>query len=155
MSELKNSAVFHFIGTIDELNSHLGLVKALFSSGEAVLPVCHFIEKIQHNLMKLMSHASDVNNNEYFFLENEVTELEKEIDKLSENLPKLTGFVLPGKNIMEAQIQIARSIARRAERFFFTVNEEHVLCTSAGEYLNKLSGYLFVLSQQESLKNLT
>jgi cob(I)alamin adenosyltransferase len=78
-------------------------------------------------------------------------ELKKEIDILMETLPRLTGFVLPGKNIMEAQIHIARSVARRAERLFYDANEEQVLCPRAAEYLNKLSDYLFALSQLSSV----
>ena len=143
----KNDNIIHFVGTVDELNSHLGLVKAMLSSGDAWKFSCQFLEEIQKKLMKLMSHACDAGNNEYFFSEGEAAELEKETDKLSHNLPKLTGFVLPGKNIMEAQIQIARTVARRAERLFFSAGGQ--LCQNAGVYLNKLSGYLFVLSQQE------
>ena len=151
MSELKNSAVFHFIGTTDELNSHLGLVKAMLLNKNTSQAVYHFIEKIQKNLMKLMSHASDIKNDKFFFSESEVMELKKEIDILMETLPRLTGFVLPGRNIMEAQIHIARSIARRAERLFYHANEEQVLCPRAAEYLNKLSDYLFALSQLSSV----
>jgi len=147
MSKFNDSALFDFIGTVDELNAHLGLVKALLIKENSQQADCQFIENIQKNLMKLMAHVSDITNSKLFFSKEDVTELEQETGKLKEKLPKLTGFVLPGKNIIEAQIHIARTIARRAERLFFAVNEEQTLCPNAGEYLNKLSSYLFILSQ--------
>jgi len=140
----KNDAVIHFIGTADELNSHLGLVKAMLHGDEER----QFIENIQKKLMKLMSHSCDPANEKYFFTEDEVSVLEKESARLSQQLSKQQ-FVLPGRSITEAQIHIARTVARRTERLFFAANEKRQLCPKAGAYLNRLSGYLFVLSQQE------
>ena len=153
----KSSAVIHLIGVIDELDTHLGLVKAMLSHVDAWQyswrTACAFIEKIQKNLMKLMSHVSDSKNEKYFLSENDVAVLEKEIDTLAKNIPNLTSFAIPGKNIIEAQIQLARAVARRAERYFFGVNQKLPMCNAAGNYLNRLSDYLFALSQQESLVN--
>ena len=148
----KSDNIIHFVGTVDELNSHLGLLKAwlchaaALSNEDAPQSTCQFIEAIQKKLMKLMSHASDVKNDKYFFSKDDVSDLEKEIERLTEKLPKIAGFVLPGKNITEAQIQIARTVARRAERLFFAIGRRQ-LCPEAGAYLNRLSGYLFLLSQ--------
>ena len=141
----KNDVLMHFLGTADELNSHLGLVKAMLSNEETR----QFIEKIQKNLVKLMAHISDTANGKYFFPGDEVDDLEREIDRLPEKTNGQSQFVLPGKNIMEAQIHIARTVARRAERLFFAVNADRQLSQKAGAYLNRLSDYLFVLSQQE------
>ena len=141
----KNDTLMHLIGAADELNSHLGLIKSMFSNADSR----QFIEQIQTNLMKLMAHVSDNNDEKYFFTDNEVEVLEKEIDKLSENAQKRFELVLPGKNITEARIHIARTVARRTERLFVAANENQQLCRIAGAYLNRLSDYLFVLSQQE------
>ena len=140
----KNENIMHLIGTIDELNSHLGLVKAQLSCKETKL----FIEIIQKNLMKLMSHVSNINNESYFFTEACTEVLDKEIERLSAGL-ELNQFVLPGRSTTEAQIHISRTVARRAERLFFACEEP--LCQHAGAYLNKLSDYLFVLSHQETV----
>ena len=140
----KNSVLIHFIGTADELNSHLGLVKTLLTNEDTR----RFIENIQKNLIKLMAHASDVSDEKYLFSEEEVNVLEKEIDRLSEKINEKLKFVLPGKNATEAQIHIARTVARRAERLFAAAGEEQPLCPQAGAYLNRLSDYLFVLSRQ-------
>jgi cob(I)alamin adenosyltransferase len=139
----KNDPLIHFVGAADELNSHLGLVKALLNDSDTR----QFIEEIQKNIMKMMSHISDTANDKYVFTENEPACLEREIDRLTALLPKRSQFVLPGRDVVDAQIHIARTVARRAERFFTAVNEQRTLCRNAGVYLNKLSGYLFVLTQ--------
>ena len=140
----KNDAAIHFEGAADELNSHLGLVKAMLSGNTR-----QFIEGIQINLMKLMAHVSDPANGEYFLGENEVNGLEREIDRLSATLPPLSEMAVPGKNATEAHIHIARTVARRAERLFVAASAEHPLCRNAGVYLNRLSDYLFTLARTE------
>ena len=139
----KNDILIHFIGAADELNSHLGLVKAQHGGGDTR----KFVEEIQKNLMKLMSHVSDSKNKKYIFTDKEPAELEKETERLKALLPELTQFVLPGRDVVDAQIHIARTVARRAERLFAAADEKQPLCPNAGVYLNKLSDYLFVLSQ--------
>ena len=141
----KNDALIHFEGAADELNSQLGLVKAMITDQNKR----DFIEGIQKALMVIMAHVSDPFSTQYLLPQNEITVLEKEIDRLSEDLPEEFQFVLPGKNVLEAQIHIARTTARRAERMFTAVNEAYPLCKNALAYLNRLSDYLFVLSQQE------
>jgi cob(I)alamin adenosyltransferase len=145
----KNSASIHFIGTADELNCHLGLIKAMISNEDSNQSTHNFLEEIQKNLVIIMSHVSDVTKKNLFLSVDKVAILEKEIDKLSANFPKQNRMIVPGKSITEAQIQIARAVARRAERLFFAVGEEQSVCSEAGAYLNRLSDYLFVLSQQE------
>jgi cob(I)alamin adenosyltransferase len=153
----KNSVTINFVGAADELNCHLGLIKAMISHEDSwqlsAKSTGKFLETIQKALVLIMSHVSDVKNSNFFLPQDEVDKLEKEIDRLHANLPKQEKLVIPGKNIIEAQIQIGRTIARRAERFFFAVKEVQPLRKEAGAYLNRLSDYLFVLSQQESLIN--
>ncbi|MDR0323534.1 MAG: cob(I)yrinic acid a,c-diamide adenosyltransferase [Treponema sp.] len=143
----KNNDLIHLIGTADELNSHLGLVKAMYDGKETK----QFIEKIQKDIMKLMSHVSDLKNENYFFSKGDTDVFEKEIDSLSAGQRNLNQFVLPGSSAMEAQIHITRTIARRTERLFYALDDRQMLCQYAGAYLNKLSDYLFVLSQHKNL----
>jgi len=153
----KNSASIHFIGAADELNCHLGLIKAMIANEDAWQfsgrSASVFLEGVQKNIRLIMAHVSDTKNSGFFLPPDEVVNLEKEIDRLHAYLPKQERLVIPGRNIIEAQIQIGRTIARKAERLFFAVTEEQPLCQEAGAYLNRLSDYLFVLSQQESLIN--
>ncbi|MDR0503519.1 MAG: cob(I)yrinic acid a,c-diamide adenosyltransferase [Treponema sp.] len=141
----KNSPVIHFEGAADELASHLGLIKAMLPDAQTR----QFIEEIQKKLIKLMAHVSDTSNGRYCFTNDETYALETETERLSLNCPKQSSFLLPGRSVTEAQIHIARTVARRAERMFFAVNEECSLCPNAAQYLNRLSDYLYVLSQQE------
>jgi len=145
----KTGETINFIGTADELNCNLGLIKAMITGKDAWRSSRDFLERIQKNIGLIMSHVSDIKNDNFFLPEDEVACLEKEIDRLSANLLKLEKFVMPGKNVIEAQIQIGRTIARRAERIFFAVTEKHPARHEAAAYLNRLSDYLFVLSQQE------
>ena len=153
----KNDVLIHFMGTADELNAHLGLVKAMISNEDAWQiswrQSVSFLEKTQRNIMKIMSHVSDTENPKFHFTYNDVADLEREIKRLMENLPKQQTFSVPGKNIIEAQVQITRTVARRTERLFVSANEVHPLNEFAGGYLNRLSDYLYYLSQQESLIN--
>jgi len=152
----KNSPLIHFIGTLDELNSYLALVKTMLLNDNAWQfcgkTACFFIEKTQKNLMKIMTQVSDLGSIADF-PESEVKLMEKEIDRLSGSIPQRHEMVVLGKNIIEAQIHVARAVARRAERLFFAMKENNSLYQNIGAYLNRLSDYLFVLSQQESLIN--
>ena len=154
---LKSDILIHFMGTADELNAHLGLIKAMISNEDAWQVSWHqsvnFLEKVQKNVMKIMSHVSDTENPKYHFNYSDVADLEREIKRLMDALPKQRTFSVPGKNIIEAQVQITRTVARRTERMFVSANGSHPLNEFAGVYLNKLSDYLFFLSQQESLIN--
>jgi cob(I)alamin adenosyltransferase len=139
---LKNDVIIHFLGTLDELNSHIGLIKALLLYDDAR----QFLEQIQKTLMKLMSHVFDPVNEKYFLNEDELNILKIETVRIKNNIPVLHQFIIPGRNVTEAQIHIARTITRRAERFFIPVNE--LLSPNTGIFLNLLSDYLFTLSQQ-------
>jgi len=170
----KNDDMLHFIGTIDELNSHLGLIRAMLSNDNAWQYAwkssCNFIEKIQKYLCIIMTSVCSSNkpcgSNEPCgskepcnkktpseITGEEVKIIEKEIDRLSVNIPKNIGFTLPGNNIIEAQIHIARTVARRAERLYIAMKNTRELNPQICMYLNRLSDYLFVLSGQESLIN--
>ncbi|MDR2965307.1 MAG: ATP:cob(I)alamin adenosyltransferase [Treponema sp.] len=139
---LKNTLQIHLLGTLDELNAHLGLVKVKLPDEKNK----NFLENIQKNLMKLMSHVSDVSNESYFFSDSKTAKLENEIDALKKLFPIEYNFILPGKNETEAFIHIARTTARKAERYYAAVSEQTPLCSHAADYLNKLSDYLFYLS---------
>ena len=138
----KNEPRIHLEGALDELNSHLGLVKTRLADENDR----KFVEATQLNLMKLMTCVSGNDNEKYVFTKAETDGLEDEIMRLGKFLPKRFSLVVPGKSETEALIHIARTVARRAERHFVAVNEEKPLNSNAGTYLNRLSDYLFMLS---------
>jgi len=141
----KNAPIIHLLGTADELNSYLGLIKVMLSDENCR----QFLEEIQKNLMKLMAYVSNFKDDKYLPSNDDIETLERETKRLSEKLPEQSKFVIPGKSIIEAQIHIARTAARRTERLFAAADEEKPLNPKAGVYLNRLSDYLFILSQQE------
>ena len=142
----KNSLLIHLEGALDELNSHLGLVKTRLNDERDR----EFMEAVQINLMKLMAHASDPGNEKYVFTKAEAAGLESEIKRLNEFLPKEFSLVVPGKSETEAFVHIARTVARRAERHLVAANDDKPLNPHAGEYLNRLSDYLFVLAHKST-----
>jgi len=148
---MKNDPVYHFIGSVDELNSHLGLVKSILPINDST--TVNFITCIQKNLMKIMSFIS-LNDELYSLSDSDVDILQKETNRLKDITPKQHSFVLPGKNITEAQIHITRTVTRRAERMYYALYETEgqttpMFCQIISDYLNKLSDYLFILSLQK------
>ncbi|MDR2903537.1 MAG: cob(I)yrinic acid a,c-diamide adenosyltransferase [Clostridiales bacterium] len=134
------------VGEIDELNAHLGLIKI---RTDAVAE----ITEIQKNLMRIMAGFSDIGNPKFFLAETAVAALEKQADALQALMPNPlgSGFVLPGENETAAMIDIARTVARRAERTLTAANRDYPIDGMAKKYLNRLSDYLFLLARHDGL----
>lgn len=131
------------LGSMDELSSSLGLVKA----SETMDDIRTELERIQKNLMIIMSGIADSYNKEYKLREVETTHLEEEIDRMEAAIPEIEGFVLPGGCRHSAQIDMSRSIARRAERFLVPVDRKFTVDSGAKKYLNRLADYLYMLAR--------
>tara|TARA_B100000614_G_scaffold207891_1_gene190437 strand:- start:392 stop:940 length:549 start_codon:yes stop_codon:yes gene_type:complete len=137
-------------GTIDELNSYLGLIRDQINNKNITLELI----EIQDRLFTIGSHlANDKTKNKIKLpeiKERDVNRLENEIDKLDEELPAMTAFILPGGNIISSHIHIARCVCRRAERQVVRLNKSWEIPNIIIKYLNRLSDYLFVLSRKIS-----
>lgn len=147
-------------GTVDELNSHIGLL------AEMVRPLqggyYDELKAVQHNLFTLQTLLATEDAAIYGRLpqlpEEEVEMLERQIDTITDQLPKLQNFVIAGGNLAGAQCHVARTVCRRAERRVVTLAREAV--EESGNqavrqstdvilrYLNRLSDYLFVLGRR-------
>lgn len=136
----KSDDRIQLLGTIDELTSNLGLVKA---SGTDV-EMSQQIERIQKNLMMVMSGIADQYNKDYRLDEAEVAVLETEINRMEGLFPREKKFVLPGENRLSAQIDVARTVARRAERWMSAVDRKFSVDKTAKKYMNRLSDYLYI-----------
>ena len=135
-------------GTVDELNSHIGLVR----DQEIDLNTKTILIEIQDRLFTIGSHlaADPVKSRMKLpeIHESDITLLETEIDKMNETLPEMKSFVLPGGHTVVSFCHIARCVCRRAERCVtHLASTEHVEEPIA-IYLNRLSDYLFVLSRK-------
>ena len=145
-------------GTVDELNSHIGLIRdqeidthyknilaeiqdRLFTVGAilATPPEKETLKNGQPRLQNLGLVSSDI---EF---------LEKEIDTMEEFLPQMTHFVLPGGHTTVSYCHIARCVCRRAERLSVHLNDLEPTDELVLTYLNRLSDYLFVLARKLTL----
>ena len=128
-------------GTIDELNSLLGLVLACSPPSE----INSLLTSIQHELFDLGGEIS-VPGREVISSEH-VMRLEKELDKYNSKLEPLKEFILPGGSQLAAHCHICRAVCRRAERRLISLKREETVPEHAVKYLNRLSDLLFVLAR--------
>ena len=133
-------------GTVDELNSYLGLLRDLFQEKEAD------ILEIQDRLFTMGSLLAEAPKGSKMVLpqisDADITFLEKGIDAMDEQLEPLKSFVLPGGHVTVSHSHIARCVCRRAERLVALLNDENEgRFTLQLSYLNRLSDYIFTLSR--------
>jgi cob(I)alamin adenosyltransferase len=145
----KDSSRIHAIGSIDELNSWIGLVVEQLNQTEisTLLPTANFLRQCQHRIFDL---GGEVSIPGYQIITAEhVEKIESELDSLNQHLQPLENFILPGGSELIAQTHLARSICRRAERDLVTLqNDPEQSVNSDGlKFLNRLSDYLFVLAR--------
>lgn len=135
-------------GTVDELNSYIGLIRFKDINPRAI----ETLGEIQDRLFTLGSIlASEPGKKNLVvpdLLESDIEFLEKEIDHMNESLPELKSFVLPGGNDAIGFCHVARCVCRRAERDAVSLAENEPVPDVTIKYLNRLSDYLFVLSRK-------
>lgn len=136
-------------GTVDELNSHIGLCGDLISD----VTTKKMLLEIQDRLFTIGSSlACDPVKESKLKLpdlkEEDINLIEKEIDRMEATLPAMTSFILPGGHTTVSQLHITRCVARRAERCCVRLELESLEVDQVIlKYLNRLSDYLFVLSR--------
>ena len=137
----KDSARVAAYGTVDELNSAIGVVLAQ----EIPAPVRETLTQAQHDLFDLggelcipgMAMVDDA----------DVERLETTLDGFNADLPALKDFILPGGGMAAACCHVARTVCRRAEREVVTLSRQESVRPEAIRYLNRLSDLLFVLAR--------
>lgn len=144
-------------GTVDELNSHIGLIRdqtindlyksvlievqdRLFTVG-AILATPPEKETLKNGQPRLQNLG---------IVESDIEFLENEIDTMEASLPPMTHFVLPGGHTTVSYCHIARCVCRRAERLAVHLNDIEPTDARVIKYLNRLSDYLFVLARKLS-----
>jgi len=148
----KDDPIFEAIGTIDELNSYLGVVRSILSIDKD--DISELIKKIQSRLLdlntELLARFFDKIDkfNKYFITDDDVKYLEDYIDKFSENIPKLNEFILPAGSKVATHLHYARTICRRAERRVVAlINKISFKNSKIIPYLNRLSDLLYTLAR--------
>ena len=132
-------------GTVDELNSMLGVVVA----GECPAEIRDVLVRVQNELFDLGADLSVPLEQEGRLrtTQQQVDELEVDCDRFNAELSELTSFVLPGGAEAAAQLHVARTVCRRAEREALEASGEHTLNPLTLVYLNRLSDLLFILAR--------
>ena len=136
-------------GTVDELNSWLGVIRSHPLDHE----LTELLIKIQNDLFVIGSKlASDergkaVTGN-LTIDNNSISILESAIDNLETDLPVLTGFILPGGTVLSGFCHVARTVCRRAERKIVLLAETDNIESFIIQYINRLSDFLFVLARK-------
>ncbi len=128
-------------GTVDELNSAIGLIRA------ETLPagMDELFSTIQHRLFDLGGELSVPG---YTVVEqSDIDELEQQLDAYNESLPMLKEFILPAGGRATAHCHLARTICRRAERRVYTLSKSETVNSASIAYLNRLSDLLFVTAR--------
>lgn len=144
----KDAPRMEAIGTVDEVNCHIGLLIAELPENDEYAPL---LLRVQHDLFDLGGELA-VPGFE-LIAEERVEELEQQLDTLNEQLPPLKNFILPGGSKAAAQCHLARVVCRRAERCVVTLNREEAINAACRKYLNRLSDLLFVLARLIARRN--
>ena len=135
-------------GTVDELNSYVGLIMCQDINPKYQL----LLKEIQDRLFTVGSSlASDPEKSRMKIPDlhdQDITLLEQEMDSMNEQLPELKNFILPGGNTVVSYCHIARCICRRAERLTVQLAAESFVDEKMTIYLNRLSDYFFVLARK-------
>jgi len=134
-------------GTVDELNSHVGLLRDVIEDD----PTNSLLISVQDRLFTIGSHlAADPEKNKMklpSLFEEDILAIEKAIDEIDAVVPEMKSFVLPGGHIHVSYCHIARCVCRRAERAVLRLAENEKVEEIHYKYLNRLSDYLFMLSR--------
>jgi len=154
----KDSPRIEAYGTVDELNSLLGVARVTANEIAPQEPrmaiLSAILLRVQHELFNLGSILAtmpeDVHPKQARVTDAEVAQLELEMDRMNEDLAPLRSFVLPGGSRLNAELHVGRTVCRRAERRCVALSRVEEIPPEAVRYLNRLSDALFVWSRWAS-----
>lgn len=143
-------------GDIDELQAVLGVIKSDLPQGS---PIGELLKTIQRDLFSLSARLADPKDKiaerkeKVVVVDTRIEALEREIDHREADLPPLKAFILAGGGRTGAQLHLARTICRRAERAVVALGRLVPVDPLMGVYLNRLSDLLFVMARHENHKD--
>jgi cob(I)alamin adenosyltransferase len=145
----KNDARIEAYGTVDELSSFLGVARAAALPGE----IETVLEQVQRDLFDVGAHLASPGTSRFSGVDpRRIEELERAIDAMERELVPLKNFILPGGSLAAANLHVARTVCRRAERCVVGLHDESEATQSTIAYLNRLSDYLFVAARYANLR---
>ena len=136
-------------GTIDELNSYIGLIRSMQTDEHTD----HVLEIIQNKLFVIGANLAteesiDLIKKQLPCKKADIELLETEMDEMNASLPELRNFILPGGCQASSFCHVARTVCRRAERHIVELAENKEVDANLIKFINRLSDYLFVLSRK-------
>lgn len=137
----KDHLTISAVGTLDELNSLLGMVRAKC----ALQNVCEAVKYLQGAIFTIS--AIIAGSGEKALKIPDAKNLEEVIDEIDKILPPLKNFILPGGHEGAATLHHARSVCRRAERLVVALNKKEKLDVAALEFINRTSDFLFIMAR--------
>lgn len=143
----KSSLRFMAMGDVDELNSHIGLLRAhgLMNMNKATEAIDVLLTHIQHHLFEIGSELAVPGMT--FLTPNAINLLDEWSAAANATLPALKEFILPGGTLAASQTHVCRSVARRAERSLVALNQIEPLSDSVIAYLNRCSDVFFIMAR--------
>ena len=140
----KDDARIEAYGTVDELNSVIGVARAVWpaSSSDGQL------HAIQSDLFDIGAHLASPGSSRFAGPDGvRITALEQSIDAMEADLAPLKTFILPGGSLPASHLHVARTVCRRAERLVVALRDDDPATTASITYLNRLSDFLFVAAR--------
>ncbi|MFM6930580.1 MAG: cob(I)yrinic acid a,c-diamide adenosyltransferase [Bdellovibrio sp.] len=138
-------------GTVDELNSYLGVVRSTLQQHPPLRALDESLEKIQNELFNIGSLLATEKDEVFKVLpaihQDQIRYLELRIDELTAQVPELRNFILPAGHIVASQLHVARTCCRRSERRSAEIAMKDDRYDLTLQYLNRLSDYLFVAAR--------
>lgn len=146
----KNDPRIEAYGTIDELNSFVGVARAAWPDGH----LDEELHRVQMDLFDIGAHLAAPRGSRVASVSEErAIQLEKAIDAMESELEPLRNFILPGGSQAAAQLHVCRTVCRRAERLVVGLGYEDETTVRSIVYLNRLSDYLFVAARFANLRH--
>lgn len=146
----KSNVRIHAYGTVDELNSMVGLVRDTNDNEEVKKQLLEIQDRL-FTLGSLLASAPGSKMKLPKIKKEDILSLESYIDKMDKSLAELKSFILPGGHVAVSYCHLARTICRRAERWVIEVSDKESIDPIIIEYLNRLSDYFFTLSRRISI----
>ena len=133
-------------GAVDELNSQIGVARALVKDEKPSLA----LKQIQEDLWILGGDLANelVNAKVPRIGKGQLRRLESVTDELNSGLPRLRRFIMPGGSLAGAELHVARAVCRRAERRIVALSKVESINPDVVPYINRLSSFLFVLARE-------
>jgi cob(I)alamin adenosyltransferase len=145
----KSSILVEALGSVDELNAYLGIIKVYSDIDKVILKKVLYSEIIEEIQQKLFIIQAELGGSNMSVDKKELVKIENIINQIGKVLPQITSFTISGGSILSSGLDFARTLSRKTERRVISVSDEgsRIVSPVTISYLNRLSSVLFALSR--------